>query len=209
MSRARTLADSADLNFDSGTLVIDETNNRVGIGTSAPSDELHIEDSNNTVQARLEATTGSLYVGVGGNAGYLNTTTSEGIRIRDTGTDLASFREDGSFQFNSGFGSVGTAYGCRAWVKFDGTGTVTIRASGNVSSIDDNDTGNYTVNFTNSMPDANFAAVASTAGTTSSGNNSTTVGGDYSHTTTYFSFKTRHVADYANDCNSINAAVFR
>jgi len=48
-------------------------------------------------------------------------------------------------------------YACRAWVNFDGTGTVAIRASGNVSSITDNGTGDYTVNFTTAMPDANYA----------------------------------------------------
>lgn len=48
-------------------------------------------------------------------------------------------------------------YACRAWVNFNGTGTVAIRASGNVSSITDNGTGNYTVNFTTAMPDANYA----------------------------------------------------
>ena len=55
----------------------------------------------------------------------------------------------------------GTApiYPCRAWVNFNGTGTVAIRASGNVSSITDNGTGNYTVNFTTAMPDANYNAV--------------------------------------------------
>jgi hypothetical protein len=47
-------------------------------------------------------------------------------------------------------------YKCRAWVNFDGTGTVAIRASGNVSSITDNGTGDYTVNFTTAMPDANY-----------------------------------------------------
>ena len=51
-------------------------------------------------------------------------------------------------------------YACRAWVNFDGTGTVAIRASGNVTSITDNGTGNYTVNFTTAMPDANYSAVA-------------------------------------------------
>jgi hypothetical protein len=49
-------------------------------------------------------------------------------------------------------------YSCRAWVNFNGTGTVAIRASGNVSSITDNGTGNYTVNFTTAMPDANYCA---------------------------------------------------
>jgi hypothetical protein len=55
----------------------------------------------------------------------------------------------------------GTApiYPCRAWVNFNGTGTVAIRASGNVTSITDNGTGDYTVNFTTAMPDANYSAV--------------------------------------------------
>lgn len=48
-------------------------------------------------------------------------------------------------------------YACRAWVNFNGTGTVSIRDSGNVSSITDNGTGDYTVNFTTAMPDANYA----------------------------------------------------
>jgi hypothetical protein len=48
-------------------------------------------------------------------------------------------------------------YACRAWVNFNGTGTVAIRGSGNVSSITDNGTGDYTVNFTTAMPDTNYA----------------------------------------------------
>jgi len=48
-------------------------------------------------------------------------------------------------------------YMCRAWVNFNGTGTVAISASGNVSSITDNGTGDYTVNFTTAMPDANYS----------------------------------------------------
>ena len=50
-------------------------------------------------------------------------------------------------------------YAARAWVNFNGTGTVAIRASGNVSSITDNGTGDYTVNFTTAMPDVNFCSV--------------------------------------------------
>ena len=55
----------------------------------------------------------------------------------------------------------GTApiYMCRAWVNFNGTGTPAIRGSANVSSITDNGTGNYTVNFTTSMPDTGYSAV--------------------------------------------------
>jgi hypothetical protein len=49
-------------------------------------------------------------------------------------------------------------YPAKAWVNFVGTGTVAIRASGNVSSITDNGTGTYTVNFTSSMTDANYSS---------------------------------------------------
>lgn len=70
---------------------------------------------------------------------------------------------DTNFHFNSGYGSAAVAYGCRAWVNFNGTGIVAIRADGNVSSITDNGTGNYTVNFTTSMPDTNYAAIANAA----------------------------------------------
>lgn len=49
---------------------------------------------------------------------------------------------------------------CRAWVNFDGTTSpINIRASYNVSSITDNGTGDYTVNFTTAMPDANYAVL--------------------------------------------------
>jgi len=54
-------------------------------------------------------------------------------------------------------------YAARAWVNFNGTGTVAIRASGNVSSITDNGVGDYTVNFTTAMPDANYSIVGSCA----------------------------------------------
>ena len=57
-------------------------------------------------------------------------------------------------------------YGARAWVNFNGTGTVAIRSSGNVSSITDVGTGRYTVNVTSAFADANYCAVV-TAGTTS------------------------------------------
>ena len=50
-------------------------------------------------------------------------------------------------------------YGARAWVNFNGTGTVAINASGNVTSITDNGVGDYTVNFTTAMPDANYTAI--------------------------------------------------
>ena len=52
------------------------------------------------------------------------------------------------------------SYSARAWVNFNGTGVVAIRASGNVTSITDNTTGDYTINFTTAMADANYSVVA-------------------------------------------------
>jgi hypothetical protein len=79
------------------------------------------------------------------------------IGFSEGGVQVGEFDASSNFLFNSGYGSVAVAYGCRAWVNFNGTGTVAIRASGNVSSITDNGTGNYTVNFTTAMSDANYA----------------------------------------------------
>jgi hypothetical protein len=72
-----------------------------------------------------------------------------------------------TFGFNSGYGSVATAYGCRVWVNFNGTtntgGFCTIRGSGNVTSVSDLGTGNYRINFTTAMPDVNYCATLTAA----------------------------------------------
>ena len=88
--------------------------------------------------------------------------TSTGIAV--TGTQSVS----GNLLFNSGYGSSAVAYGCRAWVNFNGQGTVAIRASGGVTSITDNGTGAYTINFTTAMPDANYSVVSNGADITTS-----------------------------------------
>lgn len=59
-------------------------------------------------------------------------------------------------------GSISVANSLRAWVNFNGTGTVAIRASGNVTSITDNGTGDYTVNFTTALSDTSYAPAFST-----------------------------------------------
>jgi hypothetical protein len=82
------------------------------------------------------------------------------IDFAEGGTACGQFDSSANFKFNSGYGSVATAYGCRAWVNFNGTGTVAIRASGNVSSITDNGTGEYTINFTTALADADYATIS-------------------------------------------------
>jgi hypothetical protein len=74
-------------------------------------------------------------------------------------------------KFNTWLNPDGTQnYKCRAWVNFNGTGTVAIRASGNVTSITDNGTGLYTVNFTTAMPDANYSFAFGGGNTAGNGN---------------------------------------
>jgi len=98
-------------------------------------------------------------------------------------------------------------YACRAWVNFNGTGTVAIRASGNVSSITDTGVGNYTVNFTTAMPDLDFSTSV-TAGSRAGG--ATNIGSCAAQATTSVA-----VQSYAYNINSFNdvdqmaIAVFR
>ena len=84
------------------------------------------------------------------------------VDAADLTGDVAAARITGALN------ATGSApmYACRAWVNFNGTGTVAIRASGNVSSITDNGTGDYTVNFTTAMPDANYAVSGSLSNVT-------------------------------------------
>ena len=91
-----------------------------------------------------------------------NSNTDRTLNLPDSAGTIAT-AESTLTQFNASGSAPG--YACRAWVNFDGTGTVAIRASGNVSSITDNGTGTYTVNFTTAMPDANYSFVMSGGGT--------------------------------------------
>ena len=96
-------------------------------------------------------------------------------------------------------------YACRAWVNFNGTGTVAIRASGNVSSITHGGVGRYNVNFTTAMEDADYSAVASSARDASSSQVGTF--------TTNTSASVVNIAEIAGstyfDSSNMSVAVFR
>jgi hypothetical protein len=128
-------------------------------------------------------------------------------------------------KFNTWQNPDGTEnYKCRAWVNFNGTGTVAIRAAGNVTSITDNGTGDYTVNFTTAMPDADYAIVNNGGGPNVS---SGTVGAgtvlqingtqaspylQAQTTTTCRILSVTNIADYASgrsDCGFVQVAIFR
>jgi len=97
--------------------------------------------------------------------------------------------------------------GCaKAWVNFNGTGTVVIRTAFNVSSITDNGTGDYTANFTTAIRDANYA-------TTTSGGNAGSIANtginEFSKSTTQFRFQCRNFLGTLGDRSLVSATIFR
>jgi hypothetical protein len=102
-------------------------------------------------------------------------------------------------------------YACRAWVNFNGTGTVAIRASGNVSSITDEGTGDYTVNFTTALPDANYAiSVAAKEDTAAGGQNMQSSPRRVADTTTTTRVSVTLGTSYTpNDAQFVYVSVFR
>jgi hypothetical protein len=97
-------------------------------------------------------------------------------------------------------------FAARAWVNWNGTGTVAIRGSGGISSITDNGTGNYSLNFSSAMPDANYAVVA-TVSESGVGGAARAIGGD-GYTTSaalVLTYSTSTLTDY----QFIQAAIFR
>jgi hypothetical protein len=140
------------------------------------------------------------------SSGFIQTADTSGVlTLQSNGTDALSVSSS-NLQFNSGYGSVATAYGCRAWVNFNGTGTVAIRASGNVTSITDNGTGTYTVNITNAMPDANYCVT--TAMSTNVSNNRD-IGAVFNQLTTSFQISTWSTGGAQEDYALVCASIFR
>jgi len=123
-----------------------------------------------------------------------------------------------SAEVKEALNASGTApvYACRAWVNFDGTSTVSIRASGNVSSITDNGTGTYTVNFTTVLPDNDYAVVGAT-GDDTGGNTGIwfTTGANQgslpntNNTTSSFRVQTYFTTNNLADPSFVYAAIFR
>ena len=92
-----------------------------------------------------------------------NSNTDRTFNLPDEAGTVITSASDIESQVKTATNATGSApiYACRAWVNFNGTGTVAINGSGNVSSITDNNTGDYTVNFTNSMPDDDYCVAGS------------------------------------------------
>jgi hypothetical protein len=114
---------------------------------------------------KLNTASGGGVILTGANTASDKTITVPAADTTMVGTDSTQTLSNKTFSGAQTFGTASLAepsgsaplYMCRAWVNFNGTGTVAIRASGNVTSITDNGTGDYTVNFTTAMADANYS----------------------------------------------------
>jgi hypothetical protein len=181
----------SDIYYNTGNVGIGNTTayNRLDVLASSNNNSVHLANAANTDTGAYLNATGSSELMLSGGASYnsysapnfvmnAKATIASGVYFTgdsvrfwvNTGltagttfnqTERMRIDSSGNLLFNSGYGSVATAYGCRAWVNFNGTGTVSIGASGNVSSITDNGVGDYTINFTTAMPDANYSAQGS------------------------------------------------
>ena len=124
----------------------------------------------------------------------------------------------GNMSFNSGYGSAAVAYGCRAWATFNGTTSpATLNASGGITSMTKNSTGNYTVNFSFTFPDANYAAYFGIAGGGGGGNaafvgcvvTTTQYGAPTNKTTTVCQIQTNDYTATPRDFTQAYVAFFR
>jgi len=110
----------------------------------------------------LDSTTTSneaLTLPTGGGTLIGTAPSTSGNILTSDGTDWTSATPaaGGADTSLSNLSATGEQMVCKAWVNFNGTGTVAIRDSYNVSSITDNGTGKYTVNFSNNMSNANYS----------------------------------------------------
>jgi hypothetical protein len=210
---------STRLSFYSGSgterMRIDNAGN-VGIGTTSPIRKLTVSTAGaaefvlqDTSQAansrnwRIFNTSNTLYFGTLNDAG-------------NSGTDAVKITSSANLQFNSGYGSVATAYGCRAWVMFNGSNG-SIFAQGNVSSVTRNGTGQYVVNYSTAMPDGSYSAVTSCSGQGSVNGstncmlvNASAGGTNVTPTTTSTSLFCYHPGNQvAQDTTFVTFAVFR
>jgi hypothetical protein len=188
----------------------------VGIGTDTPTQKL-------SVVGNIILPTGAnrfITIGSGTNYSYDVMTVSDDFQIREAGNDskirlrikysgTASLA--GQLQLPiEGSSTLYNAYTCRAWVNFNPSSSAAVRASGGISSVTDNGSGNYTMNFNFTMPDTNYAA--SGMARNNDNNNDTCIVQmqlSSTKTTTAFQFSPRENSGGFTATSEVNVMVFR
>ena len=190
---------SLQLATNNGTTAVTiDTSQNVGIGTTTPTQKLNVAGFGAFSGANRGVTLGEDNCLILGDSATLN---SAQMRFYTANTERMRLDTSGNLLFNSGYGSVATAYGCRAWCSLNGTGTIAIRGSGNISSVTDLGTGNYQYNFATAMPDGNYG--------TSYSDYVWGVGYTDNFQTTYFRSQTGNTSFVPIDSAWVQVAVFR
>ena len=201
-----------------------DSSGRVGIGTTSPGsldafgDDLVIGGGSGHRGATIYSGTGSqgvIYFADGTTGGDVARgkvfySHSDNYLAFDTdATERMRIDSSGNLRFNSGYGSVATAYGVRAWINFagDGSNIGSGRGSGNMDAVTDNGTGRYTINFTNDMPDTNYSAYGSCAGDTSASGDESKI--TFAHTSRAVGSIAVRVVDPVADALTVNIAIIR
>jgi hypothetical protein len=187
-------------NFAGNTLYVDDTNDRVGVGTASPSAKLHVVGGQSYVTGSASAgaysrwynnaqTTDDFQVGQGfasatDNVAILLNNANAAMVLGTNGTERMRIRSDGGILFQpTGGGTLLEHFGTRAWVRknsgFDGLGDG-IMGSGGVSSLTSLGTGRWQVNLSITLPDTNYAVIA----TSFRSNSDTLISDDYSNRST-------------------------
>jgi hypothetical protein len=144
-------------------LAFDATTGNAGFGTSTPAADslVHVFSASDKARVSVQRNGQSkAWFGQDGSGdAYIYNEAAGAIRFYSNSTERARITTGGQRQSTviGGGGGMWDAFDCRAWVNFNGTGTVAIRGSGNVSSITDSGVGSYRVNFTTAMPDTNYS----------------------------------------------------
>jgi hypothetical protein len=151
-------ATTAELNILDGVTATTAEINYVDGVTSAIQTQLNGKFTQRTITGTADQIAVTDGDGVSGNPTIAAVVASQAEAEAGTDTTKLMTPQRVAQAIPAKLNATGSApiYACRAWVNFSGIGTVTIRASGNVSSITDNGTGDYTVNFTTAMPDRNY-----------------------------------------------------
>ncbi len=169
---------TGDVNVDADTLRIGDSNADATITTNGTGDlTLSTNAGSNSGTIKIfDAANGNIEITPNGTGVVkldgLSYPTADGSAnqvIKTDGSGVLSFATPSVASLSTASGSA-PSYSARAWVNFNGTGTVAIRESGNVTSITDNGTGDYTVNFTTAISDVNYATIANAGPSVAAGN---------------------------------------
>jgi hypothetical protein len=134
----------------------------LGVGTITPSSKLDVVGVGATIRvADDQSTSGTLDLSANSTAAIINANywgSAVPLMIKTGGSERMRIDTSGNLLFNSGYGSAATAYGCRAWITYDGV-NLSIKGSAGITSVSRSATGQFQYNLSFTMPDTNYAVV--------------------------------------------------